>query len=71
MFFHNPKMEDHNSTSSMEELRIIFNHCSPNKEGLISLKNLQALFAQQSNQVSLKKVPIYEKAILIYEYLLT
>ena len=42
-------MEDTGNT--LEELRLIFNHCQPNKDGLISLKNLQALFAQQSNQV--------------------
>ena len=42
-------MED--SGSTLEELKMIFNHCQPNKDGLISLKNLQALFAQQSNQV--------------------
>ena len=43
-------MED-NAGNTLEELRLIFNHCQPNKDGLISLKNLQALFAQQSNQV--------------------
>ena len=45
-------MEDTGNT--LEELRLIFNHCQPNKDGLISLKNLQALFAQQSNQVRKK-----------------
>ena len=46
-------MED-NAGNTLEELRLIFNHCQPNKDGLISLKNLQALFAQQSNQVRKK-----------------
>ena len=48
--------EDTTTSGTLEELKIIFNHCQPNQDGLISLKNLQALFAQQSNQVSHKKI---------------